>query len=263
MAGIGAMEIIALLSGITQGAGNSIAAAGQGKRAMQQHRETLAAQKDTRNQATALTESGMNPFRQQLHQARSVADLDVLERASYNPVKLTPAAPYAGMAPQMSGGLNYTKSPELVRSAAALKANVMGGNTAPTMTDPKNFGKTATLDLVRLGANGADPSAVNAAQQRPSDVNSYMAGQDRRMAGRAFTAETRGTDFSADQARQILGQAIQAEWGRTPQPGEVDMMLAGQGLQPGGRWVGEAGLRSILDTIRQQAAPRPSYSGRA
>ena len=74
-----------------------------------------------------------DPFRQQMSQAHAIGKLDRMERGRYTPVKLGAAPGYASYVPDMSGGYSYEKSPEFVSSAAALKRNVMGGNTAPTM----------------------------------------------------------------------------------------------------------------------------------
>jgi hypothetical protein len=108
-------------------------------------------------QQTAERESELDPFRQQMDQAGDVASLDRLERASYTPHRYTMSP--RGAAPQIesTGGYDYTKSPELVAAAAALKNDVLSGHTAPTMTDPKNFGKTAVLNLLAQRARRRNP----------------------------------------------------------------------------------------------------------
>jgi hypothetical protein len=104
----------------------------------------------------ALKESQLNPFRQQLSQATSVRDLDYLERGRYTPTKMTVPAAMQGFMPQMSGGFSYTPDPAVLKGYGDLKRDVMSGHTAPTMTDPSNYGKTATLDLLS-GATGVGP----------------------------------------------------------------------------------------------------------
>lgn len=263
----------------------------------------------------AADESKLDPFRNQMSQANDIASLDRMERATYSPVRLSGAPAYAQYVPQVSGGSNYTKSPELVSSAAALKRNVMGGNVAPTMTNPANYGKTGALDLLRIAAQGVDPGTVSARSGAPGPVSptsggatDYMGDVPRRgggtgspvrgAAGGAMTgaslgsvvpgvgtaigagagalvgaltgafhkkAATAATDFSVSDASNVLTRAIQASLGRDPGPGEIAALLKAQGLKPGDRWVGESGLRSLLNQIQQSASAGggvPSYTGR-
>jgi hypothetical protein len=269
--------------------------------------ERIAAQADINRQDVALKESLANPFRNQLDQAGSIGALDRMERSTYTPFKLSGAPPrYAGSIPEMSGGYSYEKSPELISSAAALKRNVMGANTAPTMTNPANYGKSAALDLVRIGADGVDPATVNASASRgpgaggtatgqPTD---YLANVPRRGGGTGGVAsgalkgasmgsmvpgagtiagagigaivgaatkhaKTAPNDVDVQTAVQVLTQVIQQQQGRSPNPGEIEQMLAGQGLKPGDRWVGELGLRSLINTLMAQSSGMqpPSYTG--
>jgi len=128
----------------------------------QMSREQIEAEERLARQKLAADESMADPFRQQLNQASAIKKLDQLERASYMPVGMTPAGPYAGSVPTMTGGYSYEKSPELIGSAGAIKRNVMAGHTAPTMTNPANHGRTAALDLLRILAgdvDAADPTA--------------------------------------------------------------------------------------------------------
>lgn len=252
------MELLTLILGAGQGASSSMAAAGASKRQTQLSRDEIAERRAGRNQGVAAAESMADPFRHQLDQGNAIAKLDRMERASFAPTKIAPQGGYA--APAMSGGLSYTKSPELISSAAALKKNVMGGNTAPTMTDPANYGKTGALDLVTLAATGGNPAAVNGAQGRPGNPGAYLEGTTRRMPGKAFTSETRGTDLSVADASQILDRVFRTELGRAPQPGEIASTLAGAGLKPGDQWVGEGAMTSIINALRQQAAPRASWA---
>jgi hypothetical protein len=117
----------------------------------------IAAAKARGDQQTALDESKLDPFRQQMSQAEDLSSLDRLQHGSYTPVKLQPAAgplvtpgagnPYAGAIPTTTGGYSYEKSPQLLSGAQQLENDVSAGHTAPTMTSPANYGKTATLDL--------------------------------------------------------------------------------------------------------------------
>jgi hypothetical protein len=235
------------------------------KRTEQLSREQLQAQRDLQNQDVASKESLVDPFRQQMNQATDISALDRMERGAYTPVRpMSVPSRYAGTVPSFGGGFSYEKSPEMIASAGMLKRNVMGGNVAPSMTDPTNYGKTATLNLLRIASSGQDPGSVNGTAGAPANPTNYLNGMPTRDAGGLGAAETRGTDVSVAQAQQVLAKAIQTELGRPPNPGEIDQLLAAQGLKPGDRWVGNAGLTGLLSTIRQQASsmPQPSYSGR-
>jgi hypothetical protein len=69
-------------------------------------------------------------------------------------------------------------------------------------------------------------------------------------------ASTAPSDFSVEDARTALAQAHQQFFGTPADPGMIDQVLRGQGWQPGDRWVGESGLRSVLQTWQQQAGAR-------
>jgi hypothetical protein len=86
------------------------------------------------NQDIMLDESKLNPFRGQMFQASDLASLDELERGSYSPVRLDVGAnnPYAKYVPKINGGYSYSKSPELIAAAAALKKDVLSGHAAPS-----------------------------------------------------------------------------------------------------------------------------------
>ena len=293
--------------------------------------QQMANQKDIATQNTAADEAALDPFRQQMAQAGDLSKLDQLERASYSPVTMdfSGAGKYAKYVPQMSGGFSYTKSPELIDSAAALKRNVMGGNAAPTMTNPANYGRTSALNLLGIKAAGVDPGTVNAGAPPGTAVStsgapgvssadpsmkvapgvnaadpmaSYLTGEEQRgggtggvmagagkgammglqygkytgagivpaMAGGAVVggiygaitkhAKSAPSDYPVNEAKSVLDRAIRQQLGRPPNPGEIDDMLAGQGLKPGDRYVGQAGLLALLDSLgQQQSSMQPSY----
>ena len=265
-------------AGSAQGAAGSVASGKMNKRAEQIAREELAARKAAGDQDVALKESMLDPFRQQLSQAGAIGTLDRMERATYTPSKMTNLpSRYAKYVPQMTGGYSYQKSPELISSAASLKRNVMGGNVAPTMTNPANFGKTATLDLLRMSADGVDPGTVNAGTERGASGD-YLAdvgspngnGMGSRtpglFGGKGYAqnigrSQSAGTDVTVEAATQVLTQAITNELGRPPKPGEIAQMLASQGLKPGDRYVGQQGLSGLLASLQGQGTMRPSYTG--
>jgi hypothetical protein len=70
----------------------------------------------------------------------------------------------------------------------------------------------------------------------------------------AFTknAKSAMTDFSAGDARDAIGGAYRQHLGREASPSEIDSQLRGQGFRydQGHQWVGETGLRAVLDSIQ-------------
>lgn len=115
---------------------------------------------------TALAESALNPFRHQLNQAETIGRLDMLEHASYAPVSITPPERYANRMPTITGGPSYAGPSDSTRQAAgALRRNVTAGQTAPSMTDPANFGRTATVDL--SGLTGQPDKGLGAPSYAP------------------------------------------------------------------------------------------------
>lgn len=257
-----AADWIALASGI---GGGALAAYGASKnrtqdRELREDENELSEAQGT--QRTALTESLANPFRHQVDQTRALTSLDMLQQFGQGGRHVTPpsnVAPYSG---NVRPG--YAPSDRMRTAAGTLFDNIAGGNTAPTMTDPTNYGKTAALDLVRIASDRADPASVNASGAPPRSVGAYTEGVQTRTAGGLGASETRSTDVTVQQAQQILDRAFRSELGRAPQPGEINQLLASQGLKPGDRWVGSGGLNGILNSLRSQAqaAPmQPSYTG--
>jgi hypothetical protein len=168
-----AIAWIPLLTALGLGASatsNAVSSSKQNESQRQMSREEIAAQKEMQAREIALKESELNPFRQQLAQAGSIASLDRLERGAYKPVTLQGAAPYAQYKPQMSGGYSYEKSPELVASAGALKKDVMSGNRAPSAIQPPGSSQpadlTALLDLLAM----LYPDDAYPATRRPAGV---------------------------------------------------------------------------------------------
>jgi len=310
------MQAADWLSLLTMGAGGlkSLAAGRSNRQARADaaalEREKLAQDEQQNQRSTAVAESTQDPFRQQMHQARDIGRLDLMQNATMAPMSFSFDPRYAKSVPTMSGGFSYTKGPDVTNSAAALKRNVMGGNVAPTMTDPANYGKTAALDLVRMAADGVDPATVSARSSRgavpgatgPTD---YLADVERRGGGTggvlsgaakgagigatsslvpwnpftklggavvggvvgaiagAFSkkAKTAPSDVDVPTAVSVLTRVMQSELGRSPGPGEIEQMLAGQGLKPGDRWVGEQGLKSLIASLQTQATNlQPSYA---
>lgn len=95
----------------------------------------------------ALEESMADPFRHQLGQARTLAALDLIARGRNTPTKISVPAGMEQWVPKISGGFSYDMNPDVRAAAQRLQQDVASGRTAPTMTDPANYGKTAVLNL--------------------------------------------------------------------------------------------------------------------
>lgn len=91
-------------------------------------------QDERTKQAQALQESTYDPFRQPMMQMGDVAKLDWLQNANYSPTKIAAPAQYAKYVPQISGGVSYTKSPEMSQYAAMLKALIASGRAPDSVT---------------------------------------------------------------------------------------------------------------------------------
>jgi hypothetical protein len=95
-----------------------------------------------------------------------VGHLDRLEHASYAPASVQLPERYAQYKPQISGGYSYEESPEMTAAAGKLKQSVLAGRTAPSMTSPDNFGKTAALDLTGTADPRTDAAFSTGAPNR-------------------------------------------------------------------------------------------------
>lgn len=142
--------------------------------------------RDLADQNTASEESMANPFRHQVSQGRSALSLDAMERANFSPAQVTGGSSrYAGNKPTISGGFNYEISPELRAAAASLKASVLRGETAPTMTNPANYGRTAALQLDPATGLPIAQSAGAAGVDLGEDDGEDVLGMLRRRRGRS------------------------------------------------------------------------------
>lgn len=242
---------------------------------------------------TALQESLANPFRHQRDQLAGLYTIDRLRQFGSGGARVTPPANVAPYTGRMAPG--YRPSPSMTSTLDALEASLRRGQGAPTMTDPANYGRTGAVNIDAYAQNG-QPSLAGLpgapASATPRDPMSYLPSQEYRrnegaggmgqgalkgasmgsvagpygaaaglvggaIAG-AFTknARTAMTDVSVDQARQILDQVYQEELGRSASKDEIDAQLAGQGLKPGDRWVGEAGLLAVIRGIQNSQERR-------
>lgn len=279
------------------GAGTSIAATASARRSA---KEALAAQQEENaagrllseeqmRQRTALDESLADPFRHAMQQQNALGRLDMISR--FNPTPIQVPDSLRGYAPTMAP--SYSASPDMRSWATAAQREIAAGRgTAPTMTDPTNYGRTGALDLMSLAAG--KPSTVGAASTPNTELNDpfqmydYFSSTPDRNEGAggvwsgvkkgvgmtagtmnpyaigagaviggiagAFTkhAKTAKTDKSVADARRIVAEMFRREAGREATPEEIEMALQGQGLKPGDRWVGRGGLESIASSLRSQ-----------
>lgn len=149
-------------------AGSAISNNRQLRSQEQLSRESLNLDREQGLMRTGLEESLANPFRHQMDQAGSIARLDAMQNASYMPSSVQMPDRYAQYAPKLSGGFSFQMSPEARQSAGKLKQSVMAGRTAPSMTSPDNFGKTATLDLTSTADPTTDAAFSTGAPNRDS-----------------------------------------------------------------------------------------------
>ena len=59
------------------------------------------------------------------------------------------------------------------------------------------------------------------------------------------------TDFTTGGAADALRRGYEQALGRTPGDYEIESQLAGQGLKPGDRFVGQGGLQAILNSLAE------------
>lgn len=148
-----ALWLLSGLAGAASGIGGAIAANRQRRSQEALSQASLDLDREQGLMRASYEESMADPFRHQLSQAGAMTDLDRIEHASYAPFTVGLPDRYAKYKPTISGGYSWQPSDEVRAGAGKLKQSVMAGNTAPSMTSPDNYGKTATLDLY----SGADP----------------------------------------------------------------------------------------------------------
>jgi hypothetical protein len=114
---------------------------------------TLDERRQEANQRTALNESTLDPFRGYMAQASDLSHLDLMDH-DYTASPLQLDAKYGA-------GLNLPPSQSYAPSAltrqvlASARSSIAGGNTAPTLTNPSNYG---ALPVVH--ASQAPPSTA-------------------------------------------------------------------------------------------------------
>lgn len=131
-------------------------------------------------QRTALQESIANPFRHQRDQAASLTSLDMLQRFGQGGRHITPPSNVAPFAGNVRPG--YQPSDRMRADAGRLYDDVAAGHTAPTMTDPANYGKTGAVNLSAPAA-GTGPVVPASTDATMVDPMSYLEGYGRRNEG--------------------------------------------------------------------------------
>lgn len=110
--------------------------------------------------------------------------------------------------------------------------------------------RRGNVDLGFGGGAGGGAAAGAAFGSAAGPIGAGVgAGLGALVGGFSGAAETAPTDFFVQDARRILTDAIQQHQNRAPQPGEIDELLRRQGWEAGDRFVGETGLRFLLDAI--------------
>lgn len=127
-------------------------------------------ERDLRN--LAADESNADPFRHSLAQLNAASAFDKLANTTQKTVSIPGLNPK--FMPTLGGG--YQPSAELRGAANLARTNTLAGQgTAPTMTNPGNYGKTGVVDLIAmlqkmglippsLGVTGPAPAAGGVAQ---------------------------------------------------------------------------------------------------
>lgn len=147
---------------------------------------------------TALDESMADPFRHQRAQASGLGAMDVLR--NFQGTRVTPPANVAPYAGNIQGG--YAPSQTLRDHASKLYDSIAAGRTAPTMTDPANYGRTSAENLT-AGTGAAGLPGATAPAEEFIDPTSYLAGFERRNegAGGVWDGVKKGTAVGATAAK--------------------------------------------------------------
>jgi len=139
-------EMWRYIIGAGGGALNSIVA---GNKQQEISREDNRAAMERLRAQLAAQESGLDPFRDQMWQMDALNRLSSLENFQSSP-RVHPTGPYASVIPPQPPSV--MPSAELIAWAAKMKRDIAGGrHTAPTQTNPDNYGRRSTVDL--MGGN--------------------------------------------------------------------------------------------------------------
>lgn len=191
-----AADWIALASGIGGGALGAWSASRNRTqdRELREEQNELTEEQDIRR--TALQESLADPFRHQRAQAGALTSLDMIQNFS-NGRRIAPPANIAAYSGRPTGN-RYQPSATMRDHAGSLFGNVAAGNTAPTMTDPANYGRTGAVNLTAPTAAPGAGGATGVGDE-PIDPFSYLSGMERRNegAGGALSGMAKGAGMGA------------------------------------------------------------------
>lgn len=189
----------AVVAPILAGAGTTAVGAYMSQRNRNQDREDAeearaedrADRRETNILDVASRESLADPFRHQNAQVSSLAMLDRIANAQRGKTQISVPSEMQRFMPQISGGYSYEQSPDLRAAAKLLQRSVASGETAPTQTNPANYGLTGAKNLndpnsIGMNAQPNTPAAgggASGAVPRPGTSpapgtmsNSYFAG---------------------------------------------------------------------------------------
>lgn len=272
------LPLLTAAASAATGIGGNIAANRRARDDREFSAEQAALDRNLRERQLAFEESLADPYRSQLHGANAINRLDMLERSRYEPTRLQAPSEMQAFVPQMGGGTSYSKSPEAVASFGGLKRDVIrqaqtqqrgaAGAGSSAAADP--YASVDVTGYARRGGGTSGGIAQNAAggASLGSTVGSVVPGVGTLVgAGLGAAAGAIGglanrraasapTDLSVSDASDAIRRQYRQSLGREPSPQEVQTALAGQGLQPGHRWVGERGLARLLLSIASSEEAR-------
>lgn len=131
------------------------------------------AQTQARNQATALTESNLDPFRGYMHQAGDASRLDMMANGDFSSKPMQLDAKY-GTGLQITPNSPVTPGADTRAMIRQALDQVRAGNKVPTMTNPANYGRMPLVNYT----GAPSPAGVLPADD-PNDPNNLK----RRSAG--------------------------------------------------------------------------------
>lgn len=173
--------------------------------------------------------------------------LNELDPATGLPGRTTQAS-YSMPAPDWSGGGDYSA----------------GGGVEDLMAGYERRNEGAGGFLSGAGKGAATGATIGSVVPGLGTIAGGAIGGIVGGIGGLFTknAKTAATDFAVEDARDMLNRGYQQYLGRPASADEINSQLAGQGWNAGrgDRWVGEAGMRSMLDILQNSEEAR-RYAG--
>lgn len=175
----------------------------------------------------------------------------------------------ADLAPRVAKAFGVKNIKPGVGAAVGVAGEILGGLLKPKAQEAKvgAFGDyLANLSRRREGSGDGVLGGAAKWGGRGAQVGSVIPGLGTAIGGgigavagaigNLFTknAASAYTDFSVDGAKQAIRDIYRREGGREVGEDELNTILAGQGLKAGDRWVGEKGMLSVLENLRNNFA---------